>query len=532
MADKALQNLTAAISLAASDTFYVEQGTSSRRGTLQQLIDLINGTPAVPVVALAAGVSQSEGNSGTTNFVFTVNRTGSLAGSSSVSWAVTGSGSNPANAADFVGGVLPSGSITFGVGVSAASINVAVAGDTTVEPTENFTVTLSSPVNATIGAATATGTIVTDDSSSVTLPRLSAAIATVQAGTGRACIACVGDSVTNGWGSSVVTGDGVGNNPPHNTIRMQSWPNLMQAKFAAAGVPTRSDAVLGFSSGAYPNGGSNSDLIIQIPWISITGATQANGVPAAGGQYLSFAPGNSMTFTPQANANRFDIYTSQASGLGTLTVTDATGTLATINLNGATTASIKTTVTRTANDTSPITITCSGNTCYLAGIIPYSTTNRMLEIWNMGHPGSTATNWLSNTAGYDTFTMLQTIIAGAHLVTIELGLNDSHQGISASTFQSNLQAIITGIYNSSLRDLLLIKPHDTWSGGSDHAYNLSAAMRTAIDTLVTNNSLRPAIDLRALTYTEPTDFYDTVHLAKNGYANQSTAIYNNIAAQI
>jgi Ca2+-binding RTX toxin-like protein len=70
-----------------------------------------------------------------------------------------------------VGGVLPSGTVSFAAGETSKVITVNVQGDTTVEPNENFTVTLSNPTNgATITTATAVGTIQNDDEgTSVTL---------------------------------------------------------------------------------------------------------------------------------------------------------------------------------------------------------------------------------------------------------------------------------------------------------------------------------------------------------------------------
>jgi lysophospholipase L1-like esterase len=127
----------------------------------------------LPVIALAtASVSQSEAVS---NFVFTLSRTGDTSGASSVNWAVTGSSGNPANAADFVGGVLPSGTINFAAGDTSKTITVQVANDSTVEPNEGFTVTLSSPTGASLGTATATGTIVNDDSAPLPVIAMSTA---------------------------------------------------------------------------------------------------------------------------------------------------------------------------------------------------------------------------------------------------------------------------------------------------------------------------------------------------------------------
>ena len=73
--------------------------------------------PPSPTLAIAAAnASQNEGNSGSTPFTFTVTRTGSTAAASTASYAVTGSGANAAVAADFAGGVLPTGTVSFAAG--------------------------------------------------------------------------------------------------------------------------------------------------------------------------------------------------------------------------------------------------------------------------------------------------------------------------------------------------------------------------------------------------------------------------------
>ncbi|SMH45944.1 cellulase family glycosylhydrolase [Azospirillum agricola] len=124
--------------------------------------------PASVSIAPAV-VSQAEGNSGTTSFVFTLTRTGSTDTAKTVQWSVAGSGSAPADAADF-GGTFPSGTATFAVGSPTATISVAVLGDTAVEATEGFTVTLQAlPNDPTVfTTATAQGVILNDDSSQPT----------------------------------------------------------------------------------------------------------------------------------------------------------------------------------------------------------------------------------------------------------------------------------------------------------------------------------------------------------------------------
>ena len=140
--------------------FRADDGVNGR-----ELWALNVGTPAVPTLAIAAtNANQTEGNSGSKAFTFTVTRADNTTGSNNVNWAVTGSGSNPANASDFAGSVLPSGTVSFAPGESSKVITVNVQGDTTVELNENFTVTLSNATNgATITTATATGTIQNDD---------------------------------------------------------------------------------------------------------------------------------------------------------------------------------------------------------------------------------------------------------------------------------------------------------------------------------------------------------------------------------
>lgn len=110
-----------------------------------------------------------EGNTGTTALTFTVTRSGYLNQPTTVDWAVSGTGSDPADAADFSGynGALAFGSVSFAPGESAKTITVNVAADTHIEALqETFRVALS---NASAGAsidtshASATGAIRNDD---------------------------------------------------------------------------------------------------------------------------------------------------------------------------------------------------------------------------------------------------------------------------------------------------------------------------------------------------------------------------------
>ena len=122
--------------------------------------------PPVEIEFLTPIVTAVEGDNGETLMTFTVVRTGWLGGrTATLQWEVTGSGANPADADDFVGGVLPSGTITFGILEDRKNIVISIQGDTLPEPTEEFTVTLTvleaTPVTNLVGA-TAIGRILLD----------------------------------------------------------------------------------------------------------------------------------------------------------------------------------------------------------------------------------------------------------------------------------------------------------------------------------------------------------------------------------
>jgi Ca2+-binding RTX toxin-like protein len=128
-------------------------------GTATATSTILNDDARLSIAAAAA--SKAEGHSGTTAFTFTVARTGSTFGTSSAHWAVSGSA---VNGADFVGGALPAGIVTFAAGETSKTITVGIAGDSALEANEAFTVTLSGPsAGTTITTASAAGTILNDD---------------------------------------------------------------------------------------------------------------------------------------------------------------------------------------------------------------------------------------------------------------------------------------------------------------------------------------------------------------------------------
>ncbi|HEY3694278.1 Calx-beta domain-containing protein [Phenylobacterium sp.] len=209
--------------------------------------------PTFTNLAISGPQSLSEGASGPQPFTYTVTRTGSLAAATTVSWAVTGSGAAPANAADFTGGTLPGGALNFAANQATATITVNVNGDAVVEPDEGFTVTLSNATGGTITAATATGTVLNDDS---------------QAGT------------TLTVGPATITQPEGASGDTYFVFTVQRSGSLAGpsvATFAVAGSGANPASASDFSGGAFPSGkvffgGGEASKTI---WIPVAGDTAA-----------------------------------------------------------------------------------------------------------------------------------------------------------------------------------------------------------------------------------------------------------------
>src|SRR5207302_532535 len=104
-------------------------------------------------------VAVTEGNSGTTNAVFTLSLSNPSSQTITVNYA-TADGTATLADNDYQSA---SGTVTFAPGQTTQTITVLVNGDTKFEPNETFLVNLSSPTNATVADNQGIGTIANDD---------------------------------------------------------------------------------------------------------------------------------------------------------------------------------------------------------------------------------------------------------------------------------------------------------------------------------------------------------------------------------
>src|SRR5205809_4566 len=146
--DEANETFTVHLSSASSGTITKADGT----GTI--------GNDDGPAISIN-DVSVVEGNSGTSNAVFTVSLSFASTHSVSVNYA-TANGTATAGS-DYT--ALTTTTLAFAAGETSKTITVQVTGDTAVEPDETFVVNLSGAVSGSIADGQGVGTILNDDDS-------------------------------------------------------------------------------------------------------------------------------------------------------------------------------------------------------------------------------------------------------------------------------------------------------------------------------------------------------------------------------
>ena len=115
---------------------------------------IVDDDEAPPVAVSVSDASATEGDA----VEFAVSLSAANSGQVSVQYAT--SGGTATSGTDFT---AESGTLTFAANETSKTVSVATTDDSTDEDNEIFTLRLSGPTNATLGDATATGTIVDDD---------------------------------------------------------------------------------------------------------------------------------------------------------------------------------------------------------------------------------------------------------------------------------------------------------------------------------------------------------------------------------
>ncbi len=265
-----------------------------------------NPTPppptALPTVSVA-NAQVAEGNSGTTALPFTVSLSAASTTAVTLKYA-TANGTATAGL-DYT---ATSGTLTFAPGQTTQVVNVPVLGDTNVEPDETLTLSLSSPLGATIAKALANGTILNDDTSPTSPPTSGVAVTfknTSDWGTGfngevdlaNTPATATGTwtlgfdfagSISSFWNATLVSQVG-----HHFVVAGASWNATI-----AAGASTS------FGFGASPGGGTvvpTNFVFTSNGSATGSGGTTTPSGPTAVADTATTAPGTSVTIAVLAN---------------------------------------------------------------------------------------------------------------------------------------------------------------------------------------------------------------------------------------
>lgn len=126
-----------------------------------------NPPPSGNAIGFTATTSSVfEGSAGFHNVAVATVTRASAEGSATVEWRLDPSGANPVDSVDFSGGGSRPGAgiVSFAAGETSKQIAFTINGDTTVEPDETFTLTLSNPQNGTLETSSVVVTLKNDDS--------------------------------------------------------------------------------------------------------------------------------------------------------------------------------------------------------------------------------------------------------------------------------------------------------------------------------------------------------------------------------
>ena len=320
-----------AIPAGGSITFgFVANGPSTASSFVLNGTPLGGSTPPPPVLPATsiADVTINEGNVGTTTAAFTITLSTAATTPVTVKYA-TVDGTAKAGS-DFTAAI---GTLTFAPGQTRQTVNVAVVGDTVVEPTETFSMALSAPVGATIARTSALATITNDDTALATSNITYQSVNDWGTGlTGQITVRNPGSTAISNWSvsfdlpgniTSIWSGKILSRVGNRYTVGPESWNGT---------IPAGGSVAFGFN--ASPGGIVATNLVLNAPGGSVSPPPPpaANRSPVAVNDAVRTDPGQAAVVSVLANDSDPDRDALTVTAVGSA----AHGT-ATLNPNGTVT---------------------------------------------------------------------------------------------------------------------------------------------------------------------------------------------------
>jgi hypothetical protein len=257
------------------------------------------------------------------------------------------------------------------------------------------------------------------------MPLWRKALANVRTGTANATIACLGDSLFNGTGS---TG-----------FRTTSSPKYLADQLVSAGVPALNLSTF-FGSGVLSAGGLLNDTRFAAtgPW-----ATHSSAQSVGGNVIYNSGSAGTLSFTMSPNVDTVTLFwLGDASSNFTVNI-DGGGALLTVtNGNGHGDFNIyQSTFSFTAGANHVMNIVWVSGTIWIIGAKGYLSTQKSVSVLNLGTASAAASDLANVSALYSSRNALA--IIAPDLTILQSGAVDWINGKALAQFIINLQSVIT-----------------------------------------------------------------------------------------
>lgn len=343
-----------------------------------------------------------------------------------------------------------------------------------------------------------------------------AAAAAVKAGTGRARLACVGDSTTAGYGAT--SGDG-----GHTDGYVNAYPAQLASILNAQGLPAQFSSVWGFSAVA---GGPASHPLWNQQLAFGTGWTIDGTVKTLGGSCIRFTGGaaGTLSFTPTQAFDTIDVWMIKFGSNGSFTTRvdggASLGTTSTATAVGNGTVEKVTFTVALGTHTVQLGALANGDV-YIVGVDTYASASKKVAVWNMGWGGAISADY-GNTATFAWTPRLAIAALAPHLTIFNCTINDWNANTAIATYKSQMQTFITAAKASG--DVIL------QTGAPSSTTTTSAAQQAtfiaAVKELGVTNAC-PVIDMTARWQSYSANqawYYDALHPNQAGYRTIAEAV--------
>lgn len=344
------------------------------------------------------------------------------------------------------------------------------------------------------------------------LRRWRAARSKVLAGTGRAQVACFGDSKTLGYGSSANFYTGA---------KTKAFPRKLAALLTAMGLPANDRSIFGTG-----HVGSLANTLLADPRLALGAGWAEFGSYSLGGFFFSNPTDtSSLAFTPTPALDTIEVWDVTNSGCSSYSVNvDGGAALQTVAKGSGGLTLRKTTITGASLGAHTVNVQVSGtpSAFYCLGVDTYDSTTPDVRVHNLGSYALQASQANTSANAWSPIPMI-TLMA-ADLYIMQLGTNEWINGVSPATFIANMGPLIAAA--QAVGDVILVAP---------------SFSSTAVSTQVAQDAIIAACYTLAATYSVPLidfsrwigdyttantlgQYYDITHESGAGYANEAAIL--------